>query len=158
MARLGRHPVAAVLAFVVVAFVVVFGAFLLVVRASDSGPDPQRDAALAMAHRLLNGRESLATDREGTGQYVFRIAYQSTDANVGSTQFATHIGVAVCLRDGRATAAARFSYLHFAPACRDGRLDLRPVATTVAEDRRRWRGEFVEGADQADEPAPRRIG
>jgi hypothetical protein len=112
MAQIGRHPVAAVLGFFVVGLVVVFGAFLLLVRSSDSGPDPKRDAALAMAHRLLTGRESLATDREGAGQYVFRVAYQASDASVGSTEFATHIGVAVCLGDSRAISAACFSYLH----------------------------------------------
>jgi hypothetical protein len=157
MAQIGRHPVAAMVGFIVGGFVIVSGAFLLLVRSSDSGPDPQRAAALAMAHRLLSGQESLATDREGSGQYVFRVAYQSIDANAGSSEFATHIGVAVCLRDGRATAAARFSYLHFAPSCGDGRLDLRRVETSVAADRRRWGGDFVKGADQADEPTPRRI-
>ena len=158
MAGLGRHPVAAVAAFVVVGSVAVFAAFLLLVRSSESDSNPTRDAALTMAHRLLTGQESVATDRDGSGEYVFRVVYQSTDANVGTSQFATHIGVAVCLRDGRATEAARFSYLHFAPSCHDGRLDLRPVETSVAEDRARWSGEFLKGADQRDEPTPRRIG
>ena len=51
-----------------------------------------------------------------------------SDGNVGSTLFATHIGVAVCLRGDRAVDAVRFSYLHFKPACRDGRVraDARP--------------------------------
>ena len=158
MAGIGRHPVAAVAAFIAVGFVVVLAAFLVLVRSSESDPDPQRDAALSMAHRLLSGPESVATERESASQYVFRVVYQSTDANVGTSQFATHIGVAVCLRDGRATEAARFSYLHFAPSCRDGRLDLRPIQASTAEDRQRWEGEFLQGADQRDEPTPRRIG
>jgi hypothetical protein len=158
MAGIGRHPVAAVAAFIAVALVVVFAAFLVLVRSSESDPDPRRDAALTMAHRLLSGQESVATDRESAGQFVFRVVYQSTDVNVGTSQFATHIGVAVCLRDGRATEAARFSYLHFAPSCDDGRLDLRPVETSVAKDREHWKGEFLRGADQRDEPSPRRIG
>ena len=43
-------------------------------------------------------------------------------------------------RDGdRAADAARFSYLHFKPACRDGHVELR-------------------AADQRDEPIPQGIG
>jgi hypothetical protein len=121
MAGLGRHPVAAVAALVAVAFVVVFAAFLLLVRSSASDPNPARDAALTMAHPLLTGQESAATDREGSGEYVLRVAYQSTDANVATSHFATHVGVAVCLRDRRATQAARISFLHFEPTpCRIG--------------------------------------
>ena len=41
---------------------------------------------------------------------------------MAGTGLATHIGVAVCLRGDRATDAVRFSYLHFKPACRDGRV------------------------------------
>jgi hypothetical protein len=44
------------------------------------------------------------------------------------------------------------------PSCTDGRLDLRPAETSIAADRARWHGEFVQGVDQQDEPAPRVIG
>jgi hypothetical protein len=40
MAQIGRHPVAAVVGFFVVGLVVVFGAFLLLVRSSDPVPIP----------------------------------------------------------------------------------------------------------------------
>jgi hypothetical protein len=155
---MARHPFAAVAAFLVVGAVVVFGAFLLLAGSTESDPDPRRQAALTMADRLVSAQESVATDTSDAGSYIFRVVFQSTDANVGTSQFATHIGVAVCLRDGRATQAARFSYLHFEPSCHDGRLELRPAETSAAEDRKRWDGEFVEGADARDEPTPRRIG
>ena len=72
--------------------------------------------------------------------------------------FATHIGVAVCLRGDRATDAVRFSYLHFKAACHDGQVALTPAETSIAADRKAFGGEFVRGADQQDEPTPRRIG
>ena len=115
-------------------------------------------SAQGMAHRLLVGRESIATDVERDDEYVFRVVYQASDGNVGSTEFATHIGVAVCLRGDRATDAVRFSYLHFRAACNGGRVALMPAETSIAQDRKAFGGEFVEGADQADEPTPRRVG
>jgi len=134
-------------------------AWLLLVRGLTSDDKPDRDAALVMGHRLVSGRESLGTDVESPDRYVFRVVHQaSADGGVAGTELATHIGVAVCLRDGRAVQAARFSYLHFSPSCTDGRLDLRPAETSIAADRARWHGEFVQGADQQDEPAPRVIG
>jgi hypothetical protein len=88
-----------------------------------------------------------------------RVVYQASgDANVASTSLATHIGVAVCLRGDRAVDAVRFSYLHFKPACNGGRVALTPAETSVAADREAHGGEFVKGADQQDEPTPRRIG
>jgi hypothetical protein len=77
---------------------------------------------------------------------------------VGSRELATHIGVAVCLRGDRATDAVRFSYLHFKAACNDGQVALTPAETSIAADRKAYGGEFAEGADQQDEPTPRRIG
>ena len=54
-----------------------------------------------MAHRLLTGRESIDTDVKGSGENVFRVVYQSSDANVGSSLFATHhaAGVLAALRE-----------------------------------------------------------
>jgi hypothetical protein len=159
LAGIGRHPIAAATAFIVLVFAIALVAWLLLVRGLQSDPKPERDAALVMAHRLVTGRESLGTDVESPDRYVFRLVYQAAgDGGVAGTELATHIGVAVCLRDGRATQAARFSYLHFSPSCTAGRLDLRPAETPIAADRARWRGEFAEGADQRDEPAPRIIG
>jgi hypothetical protein len=155
---MARHPFAAVAAFLVVGAVVVFGAFLLLAGSTESDPDPRRQAALTMADRLVSAQESVATDTSDAGSYIFRVVFQSTDANVGTSQFATHIGVAVCLRDGRATQAARFSYLHFRPTCRDGQLRLSPAETSVAQDRAAFGGDFAQGADQRDEPIPKRIG
>jgi hypothetical protein len=66
--------------------------------------------------------------------------------------------LAVCLRGDRAVDAVRFSYLHFKPACRGGQVALRPAETSIAADRKAYGGEFVKGADQQDEPTPRRIG
>ena len=107
---------------------------------------------------LLVGRESIHTDVQGGGEYVFRVVYQASDGNVGSTELATHIGVAVCLRGDRAVDAVRFSYLHFKAACDDGQVALTPAETSVAQDRKAFGGEFVKGADRQDEPNPRRIG
>ena len=70
----------------------------------------------------------------------------------------THIGVVVCLRGDRATDAVRFSYLHFRAACNGGQVALTPAQTSIAADRKAYGGEFVRGADQQDEPTPRRIG
>jgi hypothetical protein len=158
MAAIRRHPAGAGLAFLAVGCVLIFGLFLLVLRSVESDPSPGLLAAEGMAHRLLTGRESIDTDVKGSGEYVFRVVYQSSDANVGSSLFATHIGVAVCLRGDRATEAARFSYLHFKPVCRDGQLQLSPAETSVAQDRAAFGGEFLQGADQRDEPTPQRIG
>jgi hypothetical protein len=158
-AGIGRHPIAAAAVAVALVFAVPLVAWLLIVRALQSDDKPERDAALVMAHRLVTGRESLGTDVESPDRYVFRVVHQAAaDGGVAGTELATHIGIAVCLRDGRATQAARFSYLHFAPSCAAGRIDLRPAETSIATDRARWRGEFVDGADEQDEPAPRVIG
>jgi hypothetical protein len=158
MAAIGRHPAAAGLAFLAVVCVVILGAFLLVLRTVGSDPSPSLLSAQGMAHRLLTGRESIDTDVQRSGEYVFRVVYQSSDGNVGGSLLATHIGVAVCLRGDGATAAARFSYLHFKPACRGGQLQLSPAETSIAQDRAAFGGEFLQGADQRDEPTPKRIG
>jgi hypothetical protein len=159
LAGIGRHPIAAAAAIVALVFAVPIAAWLLLVRGLQSDPKPERDAALVMAHRLVIGRESLGTDLESPDRYVFRLVFQGAgDGGVTGTALATHIGVAVCLRDGRATQAARFSYLHFSPSCTAGHLDLRPVETSIATDRARWRGDFAQGADEQDEPTPRVIG
>jgi hypothetical protein len=159
LAGIGRHPIAAAAAVVALVFAVPVVAWLLLVRGLTADDKPERDAALVMAHRLVTGRESLGTDVESPDRYVFRLVHQAAaDGGVTGTELATHIGVAVCLRDGRATQAARFSYLHFSPSCTAGRLDLRPVETSIATDRARWRGDFAQGADAQDEPTPRVIG
>jgi hypothetical protein len=158
MAAIRRSPAMAGIAFVLVGCLLVFGVFLMLVRSIGSDASPALLSAQGMAHRLLTGRESIDTDVESDREYVFRVVYQASDGNVGSTLYATHIGVGVCLRGDRAVDAARFSYLHFKPACRDGRLQLTPAETSIAEDRKAFRGEFVQGADQQDEPTPRRIG
>jgi hypothetical protein len=88
---------------------------VLLIRGVSSDPDPALEAGQGMAHRLLTGRESIDTDVQRPGEYVFRVVYQTSDGNVGATLAATHIGVAVCMRGDRATQAARFSYLHFEP-------------------------------------------
>jgi hypothetical protein len=159
LAGIGRHPIAAATAFIALVFAIPFVAWLLLVRALQSDPKPERDAALVMAHRLVTGRESLGTDVESPDRYVFRLVYQgAADGGVAGTELATHVGVAVCLRDGHATQAARFSYLHFSPSCTDGHVELRPTETTIATDRARWRGSFAPRADAQDEPTPRVIG
>jgi hypothetical protein len=158
MAAIRRNPAAAGLAFLAVGCVVIFGGFLLLLRMIGSDPSPSLLSAQGMAHRLLSGRESIDTDLQRDGEYVFRVVYQTSDGNVGASLAATHIGVAVCLRGDAATEAARFSYLHFKPACRDGRLQLTAAETSIAQDRAAFGGDFVQGADQRDEPIPKRIG
>ena len=158
MATLRRHPAAAGLALLAIGCLVVFGVFLTLLRTIGSDPSPSLLSAQGMAHRLLVGRESIDTDVERSGEYVFRVVFQASDGNVGSTLFATHIGVAVCLRGDTATDATRFSYLHFKPACSDGRLELTPAETSIARDRAAFGGEFLQDADQRDEPTPKRIG
>jgi hypothetical protein len=159
LAGIGRHPIAAATAIVALVFAVPVVAWLLLVRGLTGDDKPERDAALVMAHRLVTGRESLGTDVESPDRYVFRLVYQGAgDGGVAGTELATHVGVAVCLRDGHATQAARFSYLHFSPSCADGHVDLRPVETPIATDRAHWRGDFAPGADARDEPTPRVIG
>lgn len=156
---MGRHPIAAAAAVVALVFAVPIAAWLLLVRGLTGDDKPERQAALGMAHQLVSGRESLGTDVESSDRYVFRVVYQAAaDGGAAGTELATHIGVAVCLRDGRATQAARFSYLHFSPSCTAGRLDLHPAETSITADRAHWHGEFAQGADQQDEPTPRVIG
>jgi hypothetical protein len=111
-----------------------------------------------MAHRLLVGHESIATDVQRDDEHVFRVVFQGSDGGVAGTSAATHIGVAVCLRGDRAVDAVRFAYLHFKPACNGGHVALTPAETSIAADRKAYGGEFAKGADQQDEPTPRRIG
>jgi hypothetical protein len=158
MTAIRRHPIAVGLAVLAVGCVVIFGAFLLVLRTIGSDPSPSLLSAEGMAHRLLSGRESIDTDVQRDGEYVFRVVYQSSDGNVGSSLVATHIGVAVCLRGDRAVDAVRFAYLHFKPACNGGHVALTPAETSIAADRKAYGGEFAKGADQQDEPTPRRTG
>ena len=158
MAAIRRNPLAAGVVILLVGCLVVFGAFLTLLRSIGSDPSPGLLSAQGMAHRLLTGRESIDTDVQTSGEYVFRVVYQASDGNVGSTEFATHIGVAVCLRGDRATDAVRFSYLHFRATCNGGQVALTPAETSIAADRKAYGGEFVRGADQQDEPTPRRIG
>ena len=158
MAAIRRHPAAAGVAFLVAGCLVVFGVFLALVRSIGSDPSPGLLSAQGMAHRLLTGRESIDTDVQTSGEYVFRVVYQTSDGNVGASLAATHIGVVVCLRGDVATAAARFSYLHFKPACSGGQVRLSPAETSIAEDRAAFDGEFLQDADQHDEPIPKRIG
>jgi hypothetical protein len=158
MAAMRRNPVAAGAVVLLVGCVVVFAVFLTLLRSIGSDPSPGLLSAQGMAHRLLVGRESIDTDVQRNGEYVFRVVYQASDGNVAGTSLATHIGVAVCLRGDRATDAVRFSYLHFKAACNDGQVQLTPAETSPAADRRAFGGEFVQGADQQDEPTPRRIG
>jgi hypothetical protein len=158
MAAIRRNPLAAGVVVLLVACVVVFGVFLTLLRSIGSDPSPGLLSAQGMAHRLLVGRESLHTDVQRGDEYVFRVVYQASDGNVGATELATHIGVAVCLRGDRATDAVRFSYLHFRAACNDGQVQLTPAETSAAADRKNFGGEFIRGADQNDEPTPKRIG
>jgi hypothetical protein len=158
MTAISRHPIAVGLAVLAIGCVVIFGGFLLLLRTIGSDPSPSLLSAEGMAHRLLTGRESIDTDVQRDGEYVFRVVYQSSDGNVGSSLLATHIGVAVCLRGDHATDAARFSYLHFRPACSGGQLLLSPAETSIAKDRAAFGGEFLQDADQRDEPTPKPIG
>ena len=158
MAAIRRNPLAAGVVILLVGCLVVFGIFLTLLRSIGSDPSPGLLSAQGMAHRLLVGRESLHTDVQSAGQYRFRVVYQASDGNVAGTELATHIGVEVCLRGDRATDAVRFSYLHFRAACNGGQVALTPAQTSIAADRKAYGGEFVKGADQQDEPTPRRIG
>ena len=158
MAAIRRNPLAAGVVILLVGCLVVFGVFLTLLRSIGSDPSPALLSAEGMAHRLLVGRESIHTDVQSSDEYRFRVVYQASDGNVAGTELATHIGVAVCLRGDHATDAVRFSYLHFKAACRDGQVALTPAETSIAADRKAFGGEFVRGADQQDEPTPRRIG
>ena len=122
MAAMRRNPAAAGVVLVVIGLLVVFGVFLALVRSIGSDASPGLLSAQGMAHRLLTGRESISTDVQTDGEYVFRVVFQGSDGNVGSTEYATHIGVAVCMRGDQAVDAVRFSYLHFKPSCSDGRV------------------------------------
>jgi hypothetical protein len=158
MAAIRRNPLAAGVVILLVGCLVVFVVFLTLLRSIGSDPSPGLLAAEGMAHRLLVGRESLHTDVQRSGEYRFRVVYQASDGNVAGTELATHIGVQVCLRGDRATDAVRFSYLHFRAACNGGRVALTPAETSIAADRKAYGGEFANGADQQDEPTPRRLG
>jgi hypothetical protein len=158
MAAIRRNPLAAGVVLLLVGCVVVFGVFLTLLRSIGSDPSPALLSAQGMAHRLLVGRESIATDVERDDEYVFRVVFQGSDGGVAGTSAATHIGVAVCLQGDRAVDAVRFSYLHFEPSCRGGRVQLTPTETSAAADREAYGGDFAPGADQQDEPTPRRIG
>ena len=133
MATIRRHPAAAGLAFLAVGCVVVLGGFLLVLRAVGSDPSPGLLSAQGMAHRLLSGRESIDTDVQRSGEYVFRVVYQTSDGNVGATLAATHIGVAVCLRGDTATDGGAL----LLPALQAGVPRRAPAADPGADLRRR---------------------
>src|SRR3954447_15749470 len=118
MAAIRRNPLAAGVVILLLGCLVVFGAFLILLRsigsdpsprlpsAPGTGPPPALLSAQGMAHRLLVGRESIDTDVQRKDEYVFRVVYQASgDGNVASTSLATHIGVAVCLRGDRAADA-----------------------------------------------------
>ena len=158
MAAIRRNPLAAGLVILLVGCLAIFAVFLTLLRSIGSDPSPGLLSAQGMAHRLLVGRESLHTDVQRGDAYRFRVVYQASDGNVAGAELATHIGVEVCLRGDRATDAVRFSYLHFRAACHGGQVALTPAETSIAADRKAYGGEFVEGADQQDEPTPRRIG
>jgi hypothetical protein len=158
MAAIRRNPLAAGVVILLAACLVVFAVFLTLLRSIGSDPSPGLLSAEGMAHRLLVGRESLHTDVQSSGAYRFRVVHQASDGSVAGTELATHIGVEVCLRGDRATDAMRFSYLHFRAGCNGGRVALTPAETSIAADRKAYGGEFVDGADQRDEPTPRRIG
>jgi hypothetical protein len=158
MAAIRRNPVAAGAVILLVGCLVIFGVFLTLLRSIGSDPSPGLLSAQGMAHRLLVGRESIATDLERDDEYVFRVVFQGSDGGVAGTSAATHIGVAVCLQGDHAVDAVRFSYLHFKPSCRGGQVALTPAQTSPAADRKANGGEFAPGADQQDEPTPRRIG
>ena len=72
------------LAFLAVGCVVIFGGFLLLLRTIGSDPSPGLLSAQGTAHRLLTGRESIDTDVQRDGEYVFRVVYQTSDGNVGA--------------------------------------------------------------------------
>jgi hypothetical protein len=158
MAAMRRNPAAAGVVIVVVGLLVVFGIFLALLRSVSKDASPGLLSAQGMAHKLLTGRESISTDVQTDGEYVFRVVFQGSDGNVGSTEYATHIGVAVCMRGDQAVDAVRFSYLHFKPSCSGGRVRVTPAETSIAADREAFGGDFVDGADRQDEPTPRRIG
>lgn len=138
----------------VIVFLAIPVAFWLIVRSKDSDPDPRLESAQGMAHRLLRGQESIDTESHDGGSYVFRVVFQSTDANAGSSLFPTHIGVGVCMDGDRAVDAVRFSYLHYRPVCRDGRADVRALETSTAADRAQSGGDFTKDADRYDEQMP----
>ena len=159
MAAIRRNPLAAGRRHPAVGCVVVFGVFLTLLRSIGSDPSPGLLSAQGMAHRLLIGRESIDTDVQRDGEYVFRVVYQASDGNVGSSLLATHIGVAVCLRGDRADrrGALLLPALQAGVQRRAGAADARPRPRSP-QDRTAFGGEFVKGADQRDEPTPRRIG
>ena len=98
MATIRRHPAAAGLAFLPSAASSSSAPSCCCCARSARTPPPGCVAAQGMAHRLLTGRESIDTDVQRDGEYVFRVVYQTSDGDVGATLAATHIGVAVCLR------------------------------------------------------------
>jgi hypothetical protein len=150
--RAGRHRGATFAIVVVVLFLALPLAFWLLLRGVRSDSDPALESAQATAHQLLRGSESIDTERRGDGRFVFRIVHQVSDGGVGSSMFSTHLGVVVCANE-----AARFSYLHFQPACRGGRVELTPQETSAAADRARRGGPFVDDVQAPDEPTPQRI-
>ena len=95
MAAIRRNPIAAGVVILLVGCAVVFGVFLTLLRSIGSDPSPVLQSAQGMAHRLLVGRESIATDVQRDDEYVFRVAFQGSDGGVTGTSLATHIGVAV---------------------------------------------------------------
>src|SRR3954467_11169072 len=78
MATIRRNPLAAGVVILLVGCVVVFGAFLTLLRSIGSEPSPGLLSAQGMAHRLLVGRESLHTDVQSGGEYRFRVVYQAS--------------------------------------------------------------------------------
>ena len=122
MAAIRRNPVAAGVVILLVGCVVVFGVFLALLRSIGSDPSPGLLSAQGMAHRLLVGRESIATDVAARRRVRLPRRLPGQRRQRRRHLAATHIGVAVCLRGDRAVDAVRFSYLHFKPACRGGRL------------------------------------
>src|SRR4029450_12566042 len=75
MAAMRRNPAAAGVVLVIVGLLVLFGLFLALLRAMSKAASPGLLSAQGMAHKLLTGRESISTDVQTDGEYVFRVVF-----------------------------------------------------------------------------------
>jgi hypothetical protein len=144
------------LAVFVIAVTVLFAAFLFVVRGSTRRPSAADSRAQGLAARLKTGAESTIDGQDIDGGLVYRVGVPAV-AGDGSGVEGTHDGIVVCLRDGRATEAVRFSFLRYTPACEHGRAAMRAGGRAAAADRKAFGNAIVGNAEATTAVGLRRV-
>jgi hypothetical protein len=141
--------------FVIAVFVLVV-VFVLALRSSTSKPSATETEAQGLAARLKSGAESTIDGRDIAGGIVYRVGVPSVAGDTAGVE-GTHDGIVVCLHDGGATEAVRFSFLHYTPTCDGERAAMRARGRTAGEDRKAFGNAIVGNAEATTERGLRRV-